>query len=134
MARARALGPSTPSTSMSAPSSARWRARTSRVRTAPTPAIPRPAARIDRDEREVWMESPNSTRWRRVTGDDSSTSARYDRPAGVSPPSTAWREQWSRTDRPSSGRQDSIHWMRCTSDPSRAMDASTRAHMAIRES
>ena len=35
---------------------------------------------------------------------------------------------------PSSGRQDSIHWIRCTSDPSRAMADSTRAQAAIRAS
>ena len=48
----------------------------SRASTAPMPAVPPPAARMARDDREVWMERPTSTRWRRVAGAASSTSAR----------------------------------------------------------
>ncbi len=52
----------------------------------------------------------------------------------MSGPSAAWSARWPRTAVPSSGTQDSIHWSRCTADPSRTGDASTRAHAATRAS
>ena len=51
MTRARAAGPSTPSTLMSAPSRARRRASTSRARTARQPPSRRPSARMARADR-----------------------------------------------------------------------------------
>ena len=62
---------------MSAPSRARWRATDlPGEHGTEAPTVPRPAARIDRDGATGVDGEASSTRWRRVTGDDSSTRAR----------------------------------------------------------
>ena len=134
-ATGRAPGPRTPSTSRRHRRGPGGAPATSRASTAPAPAVPPPAARIDRgraggvDGQRHQHPVPPGDRRRLVDQRPVGASGRR-----VGPEHGVARRSTRAPTLPSSGRHDSTHWIRCTSEPSRARAASTRAQAAIRES